>query len=82
MWTVKVVLWWLLVLALAGLQRVLVWLLYLPMTALEACCDGRDAAEIEWLLACTQMRLARRRRVNLSEVSRVNLQEVADGQRS
>jgi hypothetical protein len=65
--------WWLLMHGAYGLQRVLVWGLYVPMRALAALCDGRDAAEVGWLLACSQRRLDRRRRVNV--------QEVDDGQR-
>lgn len=74
MWELKVLGWWLLRWVLLLVERPLVWLLYLPMTALQACADGRDAVEWEWVLACTEMRLARRRRLNFKG-------EVGDGQR-
>ncbi len=74
MWELKVAGWWVLRWALLLGGRSLVWLLYLPMKALEVCADGLDVVEWEWLLACTQMRLARRRRLNFKG-------EVGDGQR-
>lgn len=75
MWELKVVGWWVLKWLLLVLEKALTWLLYVPMTALQACFEGREAVEWAWLLACTDMRLARRRRLNFRE-------EVGDGQRS
>lgn len=68
---------WLVVLPVVGLATVGGWLLarlmVLPVRGVRWFTRLHDAAELEWLLACTERRLAARKRVNLRVSKRVTL---------
>lgn len=64
---VRVVMWravFLLAMGVAGLAAALTWLL---RRLLAIMCDVTDRAELRWLIACSDRRLARRRRVNVAD---------------
>lgn len=63
----RVLAWWLAFQVARGALWLWVRLLLWPMRLLEVLADGRDMAEVGWLLACTGRRLADRKRLNLAE---------------
>lgn len=64
----KVLGWWLLMHLVRAARWVLVWVLYVPMALLAALLEGGSEAEMAWLRACSERRLARRRRLNFRGV--------------
>lgn len=63
----RVLVWraaFLLAMAVAALTAALMWL---PRMLLAAMCDAMDRAEVRWLLACSDRRVAQRRRVNVAD---------------
>lgn len=53
-----------LAMAVGGLMTALIWPLARCLTLL---CDAMDQAEMRWLLACSDRRVAERRRVNVAD---------------
>lgn len=53
-----------LAMAIAGLIAGLMWL---PRRFLKALCEAMDRAEMAWILACSDRRVALRRRVNVAD---------------